>query len=732
LFDVIRTDNKLRSKEDMHGLNVFMTRLLFCFFAEDTGIFEKTQFSLGVKSHTKEDGSDLAAYIKRVFEVLSTKGRTGLPDYLARYPYVNGGLFDGRIPIPKFSPTSRKLLVESGIGLDWSEINPDIFGSMFQAISNPATREGLGMHYTSVANITKVIGPLFLDRLYDEMERAAGNPAQLLKLLGRIERIKVFDPACGSGNFLIIAYKEIRKLEMEIFKQYQEATRQLEIPVSRIALSQFYGIEIDDFAHEIAGLSLWLAVIQMDLAFKDEFGKIQPRLPLSAGGNIALGNAAELDWDRVCPYRKGDEVYLLGNPPYRGARLQSAEQKADVARVFGSAKGANDLDYVSAWFIKGVQYLEKKNAELAFVSTNSIVQGNQTGVLWPILLARPVEIGFAYQAFKWTNFAKGNAGVACVIIGMRNPSSEEKFIISDEQRVAVRSINPYLVDGPNITVSDSKRQLFGLPASAFGNMANDGGHLFLDRDEMERIIRSSPAAVKFIRKAVGAAEFIDGIERWCIWVEDDQIGAVKKIPALWDRIRRVQKCRADSSRAATAKLAKTPHRFGEIRHQDGGAIIIPCHSSEQRDYIPIGFLSDGEIILNSALAVFGGTPFLFGLLTSKMHMVWVRAVGGRLEMRLRYSAGICYNPFPVPKIDAATQAQIAQRALAIMAVRESFPGRTLSDLYDSDNMPRELREAHAGLDQAVERCYSTKEFPSDRHRLEHLLNLYAAKVSGNA
>ena len=480
LYDEIKKENSTKTPDEVHSLNVFLSRLLFCFFAEDTGIFEDDLFVNSISSHTQADGSDLDDYIAKLFDVLNTKTRKGLQAYLQVFPYVNGGLFKSKHPVPKFTRRSRQAVIESG-ELDWSAINPDIFGSMIQAVVTPEHRGGLGMHYTSVPNIMKVIGPLFLDELYEEFEKNKTNKPRLEKLLLRLSKIKIFDPACGSGNFLIVAYKELRKLEMKIIKQLNR------LALSGISLSQFYGIEIDDFAHEVAILSLWLAEHQMNVEFYKEFGRTEPTLPLKDAGNIVHGNATRLDWEKVCPKSKEDEIYVLGNPPYLGARLLEDIQKSDMAFVF-SNKGPNfnDLDYIACWFFKGAAYINSINAKVALVSTNSICQGEQVAMLWPHVLKENVEIGFAHQSFKWTNNAKSQAAVICVIVGLRNKSAKSKYIFHNTLKIQSNNISPYLIDGQTIYVFGKDNPLSNLPELCFGSMANDGGYLLLSPQSMTK------------------------------------------------------------------------------------------------------------------------------------------------------------------------------------------------------------------------------------------------------
>jgi len=515
LYDEILVENNIADPEKTHALNVFLSRLLFCFFAEDTNIFEDKLFTNSIASHTQNDGSDFGVYVDTLFDVLNSEERSEYPQYLQKFPYVNGGLFLKKLWIPVFTARSRKIIIECG-ELNWSKINPDIFGSMMQAVVHPGERSSLGMHYTSVPNIMKVIEPLFLNDLREEFEKNIGNKNGLHRLLNRINNIKLFDPACGSGNFLIISYKELRRLEMDILKELNSAAY---FP-SR--LRNLYGIEIDDFAHEVAKLSLYIAEHQMNLEFQERFGEINPTLPLKPGGNIACSNATRVEWENICPRKEEDEIYVLGNPPYLGSRNQGHEQKKDMQYVFET--NYKSLDYISCWFILGAKYISGFNAKLAFVSTNSITQGEQVALLWPLILKDKLEIFFAHQSFKWSNNAKKNAGVTVVIIGLKNISSGIKTLFGNNVYENVKNINPYLTTSNSRYIKRRSNPLNkDLPQIIYGNLLNDGGNLVLSEEEKNELITSFPNSCKFIRKYMGAKEFLQGKERWCLRILDEQL-----------------------------------------------------------------------------------------------------------------------------------------------------------------------------------------------------------------
>ncbi|MBN2640352.1 MAG: class I SAM-dependent DNA methyltransferase [Victivallales bacterium] len=727
LFDEIKKDNQNDSPEFLHSLNVFLSRLLFCFFAEDTGIFPKGQFTNALASHTQADGNDLDSYLDKLFDVLNLETRKDLPAFLDAFPYVNGGLFKDKYHMPKFTRRSRQAIIDSG-ELDWSAINPDIFGSMIQAVVSPEHRGGLGMHYTSVPNIMKVIRPLFLDALYEEFASADGNRKKLNQLLGRLRNIKIFDPACGSGNFLIIAYKELRKLEMEIFKEMSKKEHSMYL--STISLSQFYGIEIDDFAHEVAILSLWLAEHQMNVKFLKTFGTTNPTLPLKEAGHIVCGNACRLDWEEVCPKNHGDEIYILGNPPYLGSSMQSKEQKADLACVCKGFKNYKNLDFIACWFVKGAKYIQGTNAQYAFVSTNSICQGEQVALLWPYIFDKNLEIGFAYQSFKWTNNAKSNAGVTCAIIGIRNKGHLNATIYVNDTAKSVSEINAYLATGSNVVVSKRTSPISATPEMTYGNKPVDGGNLILSLEEMKQLQYKYPKSKIFIKRLVGADDLINGNRRFCLWITENNKEDAYSVSEITQRLDKCKAFRADSKKIATQMIAAVPYRFGEVRHTESTSIIIPCHSSENRNYIPMDFLTSDVIIANSAMAIYNAEPWIFGVITSRMHMTWIRAVCGCLETRIRYSATLGYNTFPFPNILQTPKGAIEKLVFRVLEERERHSEKTLAELYDPDKMPNDLREAHHQLDLAVERCYRSKPFESDEERLEYLFKLYEKMTAG--
>lgn len=727
LYDILVQDNPDWVAAGSHQLNIFLSRLLFCFFAEDTGIFNSENiFTETLVNNTNSDGSDVNNFLNTLFKKLNSK--TGdFPEYLNSFPYVNGGLFKDDIISPKFSKKARNILVESG-ELNWSEINPDIFGSMIQAVADPEQRSNLGMHYTSVENILKLIKPLFLDELEDEFDKNMENAKGLRKLIERISKIKFFDPACGSGNFLIITYKEIRNLEIKIIQQIIALEKANlfggQSFVSNIKLSQFYGIEIKDFAHEMAILSLWLAEHQMNLYFDEKlegFGKSEPILPLKQAGNIVAGNSARMRWEDVCPKNEGDEIYIIGNPPYLGSRNQDAEQKSDMEFVF--RKDYKSLDYVSIWFHKGTKYIEQFNAQLAFVSTNSICQGEQIILTWPRILNDSIEISFAHQSFKWTNNAIGNAGVTVIIVGLRNNSLLPKYLFHNSIKRVAKNINVYLLDAPNILVQGMPKPISKIPIMIYGNMPLEGGFLRFDENEKDRILAQA-GIEKFVRKVVGGDEFLNGKNRYCFWIEDNEFDDAIKYAEIKERINKVYDFRINGGEVART-LANRSYQFRYRHEANQQQFVIPCTSSEGRDYIPIGIFDNSYISLNSVQIVQDAQPWLFGILHSKMHMIWVDAVGGKLKTDYRYSAKLCYNTFPFPEINEKQKLTINEYVFAILDERSKYSEKTMAWLYNPETMPKDLKLAHQNLDKAIEEIYRMgNPFTSDAERLEHLFKRY--------
>lgn len=736
LFDELISANPhvTSSEHDRHMLNVFFTRLLFCFFAEDTGIFADNLFTNAVSSYTQKDGSDAQEFLTAVFDALDTAKPTDKSGVVADFPYVNGRLFsrsvDGLV-VPQFTSSARQALIELGT-LQWQEINPDIFGSMFQAIVTPGQRSDLGQHYTSVPNILKTIEPLFLDELREEFDAAFDNVKKLEKLLDRISEIKVFDPACGSGNFLIIAYKELRRLEHSILEQLHTIGGNkygFAFHDSRISIENFFGIEIDDFAVEVAVLSLWIAKHQMNREFYDKFSVSIPLIPLKEHGKIVAGNAARLDWNKVCPNNGIDEIYLIGNPPYGGSKKLDADQKEDYEFVFFNKPYSKNLDYIALWFVKGADYIRGTKAQLALVSTNSVTQGEHVSLMFPEVLRDGIEIGYAYTSFKWENNAKRNAGVTVVVISLRAKSQLPKYIYNANIKTQVENINGYLADAMDTYIERRKFNFNKqLPDMSFGSMPRDGGGLILSENEADQLVADYPHCTKVVKKYIGAEEFIKGNYRYCLWIENSQLDAVKDIGFIHNRLIIVENSRSESKAQSTAQYADKPHMFVQRAYKQTDSIIVPSTTSERRQYIPMGYLGADTVISNSAYAVYDAEPWLFALLTSKIHMAWAKAVGGKLKTDYRYSNTLVYNNFPVPHLSERTKTKLTEAALRILDVREYHCEKTLAELYDPDKMPSDLRQAHKAVDDLVDFIYSMKPFETDEERLAVLFDLYEKMV----
>jgi len=741
-----------------HPLEVLLVRLLFCLFAEDTTIFEpKGAFREYVEAATREDGSDLGMHLAALFEVLNTpedKRQKSLDERLAAFPYVNGQLFEERLPLAAFDAAMRAALLDC-CALDWGRISPAIFGALFQSVMNPALRRNLGAHYTSEANILKLIKPLFLDELRAAFEAARRSPKKLFDLHKKVAGLTFLDPACGCGNFLVIAYRELRLLELDILRAALDAGQQhLDIfSLVQVDVDRFCGIEIEEFPAQIAQVALWLTDHQMNMRVSEEFGHYYRRLPLKHAPAIVCGNALALDWNAVVPAGRVD--FILGNPPFVGKQHQNEAQKADMARVFAGVKGAGVLDFVTAWYLKAVHYLKgdgaadaalaglpgarpapKDHVKIAFVSTNSITQGEQVAVLWGELLKQGVSIHFAHRTFQWSNDAPGEAAVHCVIVGFALHDAAKKTIYDypdikgEPHAVAAANINPYLVDAPDVLLESRRAPICAVPEIAFGSMPNDGGHLLLSDAEKEELLAKEPAAQKWLRPFLGAEEFINGARRWCLWLQGISPAELRALPEVAKRVEGVKAHRFASPREATRALANFPTLFGEIRQPGHEYILIPRHSSERREYIPFGFLPPEVICGDSNLCISNAILAIFGVISSRMHMAWVRYVCGRIKSDYRYTNQIVYNNFPWPRDPSEKQvAAVEQAAQAVLDARAQFPGATLADLYDPLAMPPELRRAHAALDRAVDAAYGKKGFAADAERVAFLFDLYRQYTS---
>lgn len=725
LYDQIIRDNKNYDlKKYRDHLNLFFTRLLFLYYADDSEIFKKNQFLRALSEFTEKDGSDLNIFFNNLFFVLNSSERSTTQSYLKDFPYVNGNLFHGKIVLPKFSKTTRQMILD-GASLDWHMINPDILGSMLQAVVSPEEREEDEMHYTSVSNILKVIGPLFLDNLKERIDESGNNEKKLKKILRHIYDLKIFDPACGSGNFLIISYKQLCLLEIDIFEKLLKIEpEEWRMSLSGISLNQFYGIEKSHYAAETSKLSLWLAEHQMNMLFKNVFGRIKPSLPLQETGNILCDNSAKVDWNSFCSFDKNtSHIYLVGNPPFKGSRKQNIDQKLDSSNVLKHIKGYKRLDYVSIWFVKAKNYIQKnENSSCSFVSTDSICQGEHVSLLWPEIL-KSLEIIFAVKTFKWSNNARDKAVVFCCIIGLSKPNKQKKILIDGSKLTKVDFISPYLTSKKFVNIPARQKPFIkNIPDMIYGNMPLEGGFLKLNLDEYNKIKSEDPKAVKFIRPLIGANEFINGTKRWCIWIDDSDLSEALNIKEIKKRIELVKEFRKNGGNVAKT-LVKRSHQFRFRNQAKKNFILIPQHSTSVRDYLPIGFFENKFISLHSAQIIYDPPLFLFAILSSKTHMLWSKYVGGKLGTGVRYSSNLCFNTFPAEDFNENQIKRLEDSAFKIIEEREKYSELPISKLY-GNVMPVSLKSAHRFNDNVVDIILFEKENLNDDDIISLLLEKY--------
>jgi len=733
LYDALTRQNPDWATEARrHDMNQLMTRLIFCMFAEDVGIFPEEQFSRLIFTHAGDRGEGMREVLISAFTAMNTprQERGALPAWTREFEYVNGGLFAGPVDAPVFDVTATRYLKEV-CSEHWTGINPDVFGSMIQSVADPKKRAELGMHYTSPSNIMKVIGPLFLDELDAEIEKTWDRERGLRQVLGRIAKIRVFDPACGSGNFLVVSYRALREREIKILQRLSDLSGGTQTEMwSVVPIRNFYGIELTDFGAETAKLALFIAEYQSNALFKEAFGRKPADLPLKDAAHIVCDNALRIDWERVCPpLEDGGEVFIAGNPPFLGKAQQDADQKADKDFVFSGITGKyKAFDYVAGWFYKAGQYLQGKEGRAALVSTNSIVQGDAVSTIWPLVLGSEREIFFAHRTFKWRNNASANAAVMCVIVGIRNRSGATKILIDGDISFTAANINAYLLDAPDMAVTRQSTSLFGLPDMQFGNMPYDAGNLLMTREERDSLIEDHPEATDFIRKFLGSQELIKGLERFCLWIGDHQFDEAMAIPGIARKIEATRLARLDMKDAAGQALADRPHQFREHYAPKIHAFLIPGVSSERRPYLPIDRIGTDTIASNLNFALYDAPDWCMALIGSRLHLVWIGTVCGRLESRFRYSNTLGWNTFPVPKFTKDQLAALDTSAMAILRTRYGHYPATIAELYDPDKMPDDLRAAHKANDDLLEAMYIGRPFRNDTERLEHLFKLYAAKI----
>jgi hypothetical protein len=732
LYDaLIKRNPEWSTPERRHDMNQLMTRLIFCLFAEDVGIFPADQFSRLVFTHSGDKGEDLDTALRQAFTAMNRpKGqRDGLPAWTHEFEYVNGGLFAGTIDAPVFDAVATRYLKEAA-GENWREINPDIFGSMIQSVADPKLRSVLGMHYTSVPNILKVLGPLFLDEIDTEIEKAWDRPNALRKVIDRLAKIRVFDPACGSGNFLVVAYREMRDRETRIMSRLAELDGGAQVEMwSRIPITHFYGIELTDFGAETAKLALFIAEYQANARMADVFGRKAAALPLRAAANVVCDNALRVDWEEVCPVPEdGGEVFIAGNPPFYGKAQQDDDQKEDKNIVFSAVtKSYKAFDYVVSWFYKAGQYIEGRPARAAFVATNSIVQGAAASTVWPLVLGEGREIFFAHRTLKWRNNAKDVAAVMFVIVGLRNRSSEPKTLIDGDLGSTAANINVYLLDAPDVVVTPAGSSIFGLPEMLFGNMPRDGGHLILD--DQDRITLIDDGFGEFVKNYMGSEEVVKGFNRHCLWIPEGRQDDARRHPIIASRLESVAEMRRASDASSTRDFAARPYRFVQIQGvAQQSAILVPRVSSERRPYLPFDRVGADTISSDLNQVLYDAPDWCMSLIGSRLHLVWIGTVCGRLESRFRYSNTLGWNTFPVPRFTETQLEALSASARKILRTRYGHFPKTIADLYDPEKMPEDLRQAHKENDDLLESMYIGRPFRNDTERLEHLFKLYAARV----
>ena len=722
-----------------HPLEVYLVRILFCLFAEDTTIFEKQQFQDYIENRTAEDGSDLASKVQELFQVLNTakdKRFKNLDEQLNDFPYVNGKLFEEILPMASFDSKMRQALLDCCY-IDWSKISPAIFGSMFQSVMNPKERRNLGAHYTSESNILKLIKPLFLDELWADFESIKGNKNKLPEFHKKISQLKFLDPACGCGNFLVITYRELRLLELEVLRAtYKSGQGVLDVSdIIWLDVDMMCGIEYEEFPARIAEVAMWLIDHQMNMQISNEFGQYFARLPLKKSAKIVHGDALEVNWEEVVTIN--ELSFIIGNPPFIGSKIMNQFQRDQIVKEFDNIQGSGILDYVTGWYLKAAKYIQNTKIKAAFVSTNSIVQGEQTSILWGQMINKyGVKIHFAHRTFKWSNEAKGNAAVYCVIVGFANYDSNNKRIYEYEDikgeahEIKAKNINPYLVDAKDILIEKKSNPICNVPKMSFGNMPLDGGNLILSDEEKKEFLSIEPLSEKYILPLISAFEFLNGKKRWCIWLVDIEPNVLRQLSEVIKRVELVKQFRLNSVAPSTQKFSLTPTLFRD-RNRPETFIVVPRVSSENRPYIPFGFFDKNSIVSDTCMSIPLGNQYHFGVLMSKMHMAWVKTTCGRLKSDFRYSKDIVYNNYPWPENPSEKQIiTIEEKAQHVFEVRVSFPTSSLADLYNPLTMPPALVKAHNELDKAVDAAYSKQAFTSEAKRMEFLFELYEKYTAG--
>ncbi|WP_371809607.1 class I SAM-dependent DNA methyltransferase [Croceicoccus sp. YJ47] len=759
--ELLKENPEWATAERRPDMNHFMARLIFCFFAEDTDIFNgEGLFTSTVERFSDRESSNTHAIISNIFRAMDTPTRhegrlddryrkaANIPPHADAFPYVNGALFSGSVEVPRFSRMARSYLLHIG-GLNWKQINPDIFGSMIQAVADDEERGALGMHYTSVPNILKVLNPLFLDDLRQQLDEAGDNGRKLVNLRNRMSKIRVFDPACGSGNFLVIAYKQMREIEAEINKRRGESERDSDIP-----LTNFRGIELRDFPAEIARLALIIAEFQCDVLYRGQKVALADFLPLDSENWITCGNALRMDWLELCPpsgstvkvrgndlfntpleqpeidfENEGGETYICGNPPYVGDKFQSPEQKGDL-RQLDAGKRTKAVDYIAGWFWKASDFI-RSGGSFAFVSTNSICQGIQVPLIWPAIFKRGQRIGFCHKDFYWSNNASKNANVICIIVGVTTDKPRELRIYEGDTKRIAQHINAYLIDGPDVIIAKSPQNISGLPQMFAGNIPRDRGNFMFSKEERDAVLITHPGSAELFRRIFGSSEFINDLVRYCLWIEDGQVDLALSIPEIANRLADVRAYRETGSERGKLGI-DTPYRFERTIVGDKSQLIIPRVSSQRREFLPVGLQDRSAIISDAAQAIYDSPVYVLSLICSRMHICWVGLTAGRMKSDFRYSSGVCYNTFPVPKLTEQHKADLTRCAEDILLAREAHFPKTIAELYDPEKMPENLRHAHDRNDEVLERIYIGRRFKNDTERLEKLFELYTKMTSAKA
>ena len=717
-----------------HQLELFLVRIVFCLFADDTGLFDKGIFTSYIENRTKEDGSDIGLHLANIFQTLNTphfKRQKSLDEDLTGFPYVNGKLFEEQLYLAAFDSEMRGLLLEACY-FDWNLISPAVFGSLFQGVMDKEKRRNIGAHYTSEKNILKLIKSLFLDDLYNEFNTLKNSKEKVIAFHQKISKLTFFDPACGCGNFLVITYRELRILEIEILKILLGNTQTIDLSIyTKVDVNQMFGIEIEEFPARVAEIAIWMTEHQMNVKLSEEFGLYFVKLPLTKVSNITIGNSLTYNWEKIIDKEKLN--YILGNPPFIGKQHRTQSQNEDMKIIFKNINGAGVLDYVCCWYLKTAKFINDTKIKAAFVSTNSISQGEQVGILWNELFKKyKVKIHFAHRTFKWNNEARGKASVYVVIIGFANFDVENKFLYDYETPDAAepleykaQNINPYLTFGNDIIVIKKYKPICDVPEIVFGNMPNDGGYLLLSEDEKIELLKNEPLAKEVIKPLISAREYLNNIKRYCIWLKDVDPKLLSKLKYILERIEKVKKIRMQSERKTTNKLAEYPALFGEIRQPESSYILIPRHTSENRKYIPFGFFKKDDIVHDSCMFIADTNLYHLGILSSEMHMIWIKYTCGKLEGRFRYSAEIVYNNFIWPDKPKKIHVDNVKNCIKkIIELRIKYKKTPLKDLYSPLIMPHELVKAHKFLDRAVDLCYRGQPFSTELQRVEFLFEIY--------